>query len=95
MEKVNGREKIALVTGANSGIGRELVRELSMRHVKVYMVVRDVEKGTEAKIYLVKKYGCDPTKLIVRTADLCNFKSIKQFANDFDSGKHFLPRIEF
>lgn len=47
-EKVNAKQKVALVTGANSGIGKQLVRELNLRGAKVYLLVRSEERGKEA-----------------------------------------------
>lgn len=47
-EKVSTKGKIAAVTGASAGIGQQLVRELNLRGVKVYMLCRDVEKGRQA-----------------------------------------------
>lgn len=47
-EKVKAKGKVAVVTGANAGIGKQLVRELNLRGVKVYMLCRDVEKGRQA-----------------------------------------------
>lgn len=47
-EKVSARGKIAIVTGASSGIGKQLVREFNLRYVKVYMMCRNVEKGRQA-----------------------------------------------
>ena len=47
-EKVSAKGKIAAVTGASAGIGQQLVRELNLRGVKVYMLCRDVEKGRQA-----------------------------------------------
>lgn len=47
-DKVSARGKIAIVTGASSGIGKQLVRELNLRYVKVYMMCRNVEKGQQA-----------------------------------------------
>lgn len=46
-EKVSARGTVAIVTGANSGIGKQLVRELNLRYAKVYMMCRDVDKGKQ------------------------------------------------
>lgn len=37
-------DKIIIVTGANTGIGFETVRELANRKAKVIMACRDMEK---------------------------------------------------
>jgi hypothetical protein len=57
-EKVNGREMVAIVTGANNGIGKQLCRELVMRHVKVYMFCRNVGRANAARSDLVKQVFC-------------------------------------
>jgi len=41
-------EKVALVTGANRGIGREIARQLCQRGYAVFMGSRDLAKGREA-----------------------------------------------
>ena len=41
-------QKIALVTGANKGIGLETVRQLAQAGVVVYLGARDEVKGTDA-----------------------------------------------
>lgn len=41
-------EKIALVTGANKGIGREISRQLASQGVRVLMAARDAERGEKA-----------------------------------------------
>lgn len=38
-------KRIALVTGANRGIGKEIARELAQQGVKVILTARDAEKG--------------------------------------------------
>lgn len=37
-------DKIVIVTGANSGIGKEVTLELAKRNAKVIMACRDMEK---------------------------------------------------
>lgn len=53
-ENVKAKDKIALVTGASSGIGKQTARELNMRGAKVYMLCRDMKKANDAKADLVK-----------------------------------------
>lgn len=43
-----GSKKIAVVTGANKGIGLEISRQLASKGVGVVLTARDVKRGTEA-----------------------------------------------
>lgn len=83
-EKVSARGKVAIVTGANSGIGKQLVRELNMRYVKVYMACRSVARGNEAARELFSRYGCDMTRMCVRHCDLADFSSVRRFVEEFN-----------
>jgi NAD(P)-dependent dehydrogenase (short-subunit alcohol dehydrogenase family) len=42
------QKKIALVTGANKGLGLEISRQLAQQGIKVVMVVRNITKGQVA-----------------------------------------------
>ncbi|GMS87018.1 hypothetical protein PENTCL1PPCAC_9193 [Pristionchus entomophagus] len=53
-ENVSARGKVAVVTGANTGIGLETVKELNLRGAKVYMLCRSGQRGAVAKQELVK-----------------------------------------
>jgi NAD(P)-dependent dehydrogenase (short-subunit alcohol dehydrogenase family) len=46
---------VALVTGANRGIGYEVVRQLAVNGVRIVLGARDVAKGKEAAEALAKK----------------------------------------
>lgn len=45
---INLTGKIALITGANSGIGFEVAKELAKRGAKVILACRDLSKADEA-----------------------------------------------
>jgi len=83
-EKVSAKGKVAIVTGANSGIGRQLVRELNLRYVKVYMMCRSMEKGRQTVRELFAQYGCDMTRMVVMEGDLSSFDSIRKFVEEFN-----------
>jgi NAD(P)-dependent dehydrogenase (short-subunit alcohol dehydrogenase family) len=70
--------KFAIVTGANSGLGREAARRLANAGAEVVLAVRSAEKGEAAKAELL---ALNPkAKLSVRTVDLSDLASVKKFA---------------
>jgi len=89
-EKVNAKGKIVLITGANSGIGYQLVREFNLRGAKVYLLVRSEERGREAVRDLAQRYGCDSTRMIVRKCDLASFASVRQFCETFETDEDYI-----
>lgn len=71
-------QKIALVTGANKGIGFETSRQLAERGVKVYMGARDSKRGIQAMKALQSK-GLDVTFLLLDMANREHFVAVKEF----------------
>ena len=69
--------KTAIVTGANSGIGRIAALELSKRGALVIMVCRNPQRGEEAKEALQKESG-HPLELAM--VDMSEPLEIKTFA---------------
>ncbi|KAG1728815.1 hypothetical protein EDD22DRAFT_810683 [Suillus occidentalis] len=75
--------KVVLVTGANSGIGKETARVLLTKNAKVYVACRDKAKGEAAIRDLKESTGKEAHFLQL---NLANLKSIKV------SGEEFLQR---
>ena len=69
--------KVAIVTGANSGMGMATTAALSDLGAKVIMLCRDKERGEKALSELMKKEGRSPELII---CDLGDYDSIRQFA---------------
>ncbi len=73
--------KIAIVTGANSGLGQEITIGLAQKQIKVIMACRNIEKAESAKAGILKKV---PTADIeIMELDLTSLKSVRKFAHSF------------
>ncbi|XP_045435428.1 retinol dehydrogenase 11 isoform X2 [Pipistrellus kuhlii] len=79
--------KVAVVTGANTGIGKETAKELAQRGARVYIACRDVQKGELVAREIQTMTGNQ--QVFVRKLDLADTKSIRAFAGGFLAG-HFL-----
>ncbi|XP_003705146.2 retinol dehydrogenase 13 [Megachile rotundata] len=74
-------DKVVIVTGSNTGIGKEVVRDLARRGAKVLMACRDMEKCEIARREIVvdsrNKY------IYCRKCDLASQQSIRDFVDQF------------
>ncbi|KAM4084227.1 hypothetical protein ACB094_08G116800 [Castanea mollissima] len=73
-----GTKRIALVTGANRGIGFEISKQLASNGVKVILTARDVKRGNEAVEKLNAAGYCD---VIFHQLDLEDSASISTLAD--------------
>jgi NAD(P)-dependent dehydrogenase (short-subunit alcohol dehydrogenase family) len=73
--------KICLVTGSNSGIGKETALSLAKMGATVLMVVRNKERGKKAQKEIVKQSCNYSFDLMI--CDLSSMKSIRHFAEEF------------
>ncbi|KAF8357855.1 hypothetical protein PRIPAC_92850 [Pristionchus pacificus] len=78
-EAVSARGKVAVVTGGNTGIGLETVKDLNLRGAKVYMLCRSEQRASAAKSELVKA-GCDSSRLIYVNCDLSSMENVRKCA---------------
>lgn len=73
--------KLIIVTGGNSGLGFETVKQLSAAGAHLILASRNIKRGEEAKnLILLDNINA---KIDVMELDLSSFDSVKQFSNDF------------
>jgi (+)-neomenthol dehydrogenase len=70
--------RIAVVTGANKGIGFEICKQLASNGVEVILTARDVNKGNEA---VEKLKAAGYSDVIFHQLDVGDKDSISSFAN--------------
>jgi NAD(P)-dependent dehydrogenase (short-subunit alcohol dehydrogenase family) len=72
--------RVAVVTGANSGLGYVTARELARRHARVVLACRDRGRGEEAVRRLKRDVAAADVEL--RPLDMADLASIRSFAHD-------------
>lgn len=80
--------KVAIVTGGNRGIGREIARQLARAQVSVVIGSRDAAKGEQAAAGLQAE-GLDVASLQL---DVTDTKSVRRFVEQVDK-QHGAPGI--
>jgi len=71
--------KLIVVTGANSGTGKEATRRLAAAGARVVMAVRNIAKGEQARAEILA--GQRGAQLEVRRVDLADLGTVKEFAD--------------
>ncbi len=77
------RGKVAIVTGSNTGIGKETARDLYRRGATVVLACRDVAKAESARAEIVASAPESRGSLRVIALDLGSTASIRAFADRF------------
>ncbi|MFC7097288.1 oxidoreductase [Halobaculum marinum] len=93
-----------VVTGANSGIGKEATRGFARAGADVTLACRSVDRGTDAAAEIRHaEPGVDGDALDVRELDLADLSSVRAFADDWtepidvlcnNAGVMAIPRTE-
>jgi NAD(P)-dependent dehydrogenase (short-subunit alcohol dehydrogenase family) len=83
--------RVAIVTGANSGLGYETSLALASKGAEVLMACRNMQKGQEALNEIRSHYP--QAKLVLMKLDLGSLESLRQFANDFHNSYNRLDLL--
>jgi len=73
--------KVCIVTGSNSGIGKETALALANMGARVVVVVRNWERGEKARQEIMNKTGNHATLRMI--CDISSMDSIREFAKQF------------
>ncbi|KAI1466227.1 putative estradiol 17 beta-dehydrogenase [Daldinia caldariorum] len=76
----NLQGKVYVVTGGNSGMGKELAQALYAKNAKVYLTYRIEEKGSEAIKDIKRKVPASKRKLVFLHLELANLKNVRAAA---------------
>ncbi|KAM9419578.1 retinol dehydrogenase 11-like isoform 2-T2 [Salvelinus alpinus] len=77
--KLHGRTVV--ITGANTGIGKETAWDMAMRGARVIMACRDLTRGEAAATEIRSSTG--NTNVVVQQLNLASLGSVRQFAREF------------
>uniref|UniRef100_A0A3Q2EE71 Retinol dehydrogenase 12, like n=1 Tax=Cyprinodon variegatus TaxID=28743 RepID=A0A3Q2EE71_CYPVA len=78
----------AVITGANSGIGKETAIDLAKRGARVILACRDMEKAQAAVTEIIESSGSD--SVLCMKLDLSDSKSIREFAEAINKNEQKL-----
>ncbi|XP_065334331.1 retinol dehydrogenase 12-like [Cloeon dipterum] len=73
--------KVVIVTGSNTGIGKETARDLARRGARVYLACRDLSRGKAARSDIIESTGNH--KVEVLKLDLGSLASVRAFVQEF------------
>ncbi|XP_058838994.1 retinol dehydrogenase 14-like isoform X2 [Topomyia yanbarensis] len=74
----NMEGKTVIITGANSGIGKETARDLAKRGARIIMACRNMETAKKARDEIVQDSGNEA--VFVKQLDLSSQASVREFA---------------
>ncbi|GAB0088402.1 retinol dehydrogenase 14 [Sergentomyia squamirostris] len=80
--KLKMEGKTVIITGANSGIGKETASDLAKRGARVIMACRNLDTAKAVQEEIIKETG--NTSVILKKLDLSSQQSVREFAADIN-----------
>ncbi|XP_072040018.1 retinol dehydrogenase 14-like [Amphiura filiformis] len=76
------RGKTVIITGSNTGLGKETALDLARREARVILACRDLDKAEKAAADIRLRLGSGQGDLVVKKLDLASLKSVNEFCDD-------------
>lgn len=77
--------KTVIITGSNTGIGKETALDLAARGARVIIACRDLQKGEKAMKEIIEKSGNG--NIVAKHLDLASLRSVRNFAEEINSSE--------
>ena len=77
---VSMKGKTVLITGANTGLGKQTALELARRQARVILACRSIDKGQQAADEIRSKVK--EAEVVVKILDLSSLESVRKFASE-------------
>jgi NAD(P)-dependent dehydrogenase (short-subunit alcohol dehydrogenase family) len=77
--------KTVIITGSNTGIGKETALNLAKRGARVIMACRNLQKAETALQEIVQKSGNE--NVVAKHLDLASLKSVRESSEDVNSNE--------
>ncbi|XP_046462706.1 retinol dehydrogenase 14-like [Daphnia pulex] len=81
--------KTVIITGGNSGIGKETAIDLAKRGARVILACRDLKRADDARDDIIRESGNN--NVVVNQLDLASLASVRQFASEILKNE---PRLD-
>lgn len=75
--------KVAIITGGNTGLGKECVKQLALHNAKVYLASRTESRARAAIKELTKAHKALEGRIVFLRLDLADLKGCQQAAQEF------------
>lgn len=77
------KNQIAIITGANAGLGFETAKQMAGLGIKTILACRNIDKAAEARRLILKSFP--NAEINIKEIDTSSLKSVKRFAESFSN----------
>ena len=85
------KTRTCLITGANSGIGKEAAVLLARENYNVIIACRNAEKGKKALEEIKQRSGCE--SIVLKIVDMSLQKSIRKLSDELHKEYKYLDAV--